>query len=690
MTLIKKSTELEIDVKIKMLIYGQAGIGKAQPIYANVLTPNGFRKISELKIGDSVIGLNGKIQTVLGIYPQGVRPVYKLTTNDDSIAFCDEEHIWTVRHSTGNSRKAGFRNYTLKQMLEKGIICPQTPREKETGRKAMSRFELPVIEASIFEEKQFDIHPYILGILIGDGSLTESVATFSNPDIDYEIYHHACNVIEKGFLIERYEHPSCPKCHIVMEVKKGSGYINRIKNLKLNVTSKNKFIPEKYMLGSISQRYDLLRGLMDTDGSANKNRICFSSSSEILAHDVKNLVLSLGGIAKIHVYKRKDKGTEYRVNINTPECPFFLKRKAEEWSRHTISRYIIDAEKIENCECICIKVSNDDELYVTDNYIVTHNTTISISAPKPLLFDFDGGIHRVNFAHLEGVDTVQVGSYDDFLEVLNNEDLSAYESLVIDTGGKALDYMATYLIKKNSKLGKSNGTLTLQGYGERKAEFSALCKRVSSLNKHIIFVAHRETRQDGDDMKYVPLFGGSNYDSLVTELDLVGYLEANGRKRTITFDPTSRNDGKNTCNLPAQMNIPNIVDEKGNATAPNNFLTENIIKPYVARLQERKEMVAKYDAIISDLSVQIDLITDEKTANEFIGRINNFEHVGSSKLMAAHMLNIHCKNLGLVLNAKTKRYEAAPIPPAAPAAKPASAPTAAKPAPAPTNQSSLL
>jgi len=290
----------------------------------------------------------------------------------------------------------------------------------------------------------------------------------------------------------------------------------------------------------------------------------------------------------------------------------------------------------------------------------TGKTTVALSAPKPLLFDFDGGVHRVNFAHLAGVDTVQISSYQDFLDVLK-EDLSAYETLVIDTGGKCLDYMAEYIIKKNPKLGKSNGTLTLQGYGERKAEFSGLVRKISIMGKHILFVAHRETKQDGDDMRYVPLFGGSNYDSLVTELDLVGYLEANGRKRVITFDPTSRNDGKNTCNLPSQMEIPIIVDQEGNPIAPNNFFSEAIIKPYIKRIEERKEQGIKYNQVIQELKEQIVLITDDQSANDFVSRIDAFDHIGSSKLMAAKMLNEQCAKLGVSYNKKTKKYESAAV-----------------------------
>lgn len=283
-------------------------------------------------------------------------------------------------------------------------------------------------------------------------------------------------------------------------------------------------------------------------------------------------------------------------------------------------------------------------------------STLAISAPKPLLFDFDGGVHRINYAHLQNVDTVQIESYQNFIDVLDKEDLKVYESLVIDTGGKLLDYMGEYIVRKNPKMGRGNGMLTLQGYGERKAMFSALIKKISIMGKHLIFVAHRETRQDGDDMRYIPMFGGSNYDSLVTELDLVGYMEANGRKRTITFDPTSRNDGKNTCNLPSIMDIPVITDSEGNPTAENNFLSEKIITPYIQRLKDRAVDSGKYEKVIGDIKEQVDLITDELSANDFVSRIDKFDHVGSSKAMARKLLKEKTDELKLKWS-KEKGYE---------------------------------
>lgn len=284
-------------------------------------------------------------------------------------------------------------------------------------------------------------------------------------------------------------------------------------------------------------------------------------------------------------------------------------------------------------------------------------TTLAISAPKPLLFDFDNGVHRVNYSHLQDVDTVQISSYQDFLDVLNNEDLTPYQTFVIDTGGKALDYMAEYIIKRNPKMGKLNGTLTLQGYGERKAEFTALVKKVSLMDKHIVFVAHRETRTEGDDTRYVPQFGGSNYDSLVTELDLVGYMEANGKERTITFDPTSRNDGKNTCNLPSIMKIPNILDAEGNPIKENTFFTDYIVKAYEKRLEARAVNGQKYNELIEELENQILQITDDISANMFVSRIDNFQHIGNSKMVAGKKLAERTKALGLSFNKVTKKYE---------------------------------
>ena len=183
-------------------------------------------------------------------------------------------------------------------------------------------------------------------------------------------------------------------------------------------------------------------------------------------------------------------------------------------------------------------------------------TTVALSAPKPLLLDFDNGVKRVNMAHLDGIDIVQVSSWQDVQQVLQ-EDLSAYQTIVVDTIGKMMDFIISY------KCGTRQPQI--KDWGGINAEFSWMTRTLSSLNKNVVFVAHRDTRKEGDDTVFIPALREKSYNSIVTELDLLGYLEMrneNGvQKRTITFDPTSRNDGKNTCNLPGLMQVPTILDK---------------------------------------------------------------------------------------------------------------------------------
>lgn len=280
-------------------------------------------------------------------------------------------------------------------------------------------------------------------------------------------------------------------------------------------------------------------------------------------------------------------------------------------------------------------------------------TTLALSAPKPLLLDFDGGVHRVNYGHQ--VPTVQITCWEDCENVLK-EDLSEFESLVIDTGGRMLDFMADYIIRKNSKMGRSNGALTLQGFGERKGMFRQFCKSTMLMNKHLIFVAHRDTQKNGDqEIRYVPLFGGSSYDDLVTDLDLVGYLEAVGKKRTLTFDPSDRNDGKNTCNLPTAMELPNVVDKDGNALT-NTFLIDRVINPYIANLEKRKSDAGKFSEVMDELREAIKQVVDADSANDFVSRIDKYAHVGNSKAMAGKLLKSKTDYLKLVLDKETKKY----------------------------------
>lgn len=279
-------------------------------------------------------------------------------------------------------------------------------------------------------------------------------------------------------------------------------------------------------------------------------------------------------------------------------------------------------------------------------------STLALSTPKPLLLDFDNGVKRINMSHLEGIDTVQVGAWQDVKDVLQ-EDLSAYQTIVIDTIGKMMDFIITY------KCGTRQPQI--RDWGGINQEFSWLTRTVGNLNKNVVFVAHRDTRKEGDDTVFIPALREKSYNAIVTELDLLGYLEMrndNGRQmRTITFDPTSRNDGKNTCNLPGVMTIPTIVDAQGKPTAKNDFIEKQVIVPYLGMISAKEKDIRKYNELLAEIEDGISQITDAQSANFFIDHINDYKHVGSSLMKARSLFSARVKELGLVYNKDTKAYE---------------------------------
>lgn len=278
-------------------------------------------------------------------------------------------------------------------------------------------------------------------------------------------------------------------------------------------------------------------------------------------------------------------------------------------------------------------------------------TTLALSAPKPLLLDFDNGVKRVNMSHLDGVDIVSVESWNDIKQLVN-EDLTPYESIVVDTIGKMMDFIILYCCGTRQP--------QIKDWGRINSEFTWFIRTLSSLNKHIVFVAHRDTRKEGDETVFIPALREKSYNSIVTELDLLGYVEMRNehgkQNRSITFDPTSRNDGKNTCNLPGIMEIPGIVNKQGKVTGANDFLQKNVIQNYEAMLQVKADERKRYDDLILQIGEDISKIKDAASANEFAKHINDYDHVGSSVAKAREMFSEKVKALGLVYNKDSKTY----------------------------------
>lgn len=287
----------------------------------------------------------------------------------------------------------------------------------------------------------------------------------------------------------------------------------------------------------------------------------------------------------------------------------------------------------------------------------TGKTTFALSSPKPLLLDFDNGVKRVNNAHLDdSIGIVRVASWQEILNLLNYQknDLKEFETIVVDTIGKMIDFIIAY---------RCNGrNPQIQDWGTINNDFKWFTSSLSQLDKNIVFVAHRDTRKEGDSTVYIPALREKNYNNIVTDLDLLGYLEMrneNGQQiRTITFDPTSRNDGKNTCQLPGCLQIPSILDAEGQPTAPNDFIEKNILSRYQAMIEQKEEKVKEYNKLLEEVKTSVEQITDAQGANHFVSHINDYANYGNSIILHARDLFIKkVAALKLKYNKESKEYE---------------------------------
>lgn len=284
-------------------------------------------------------------------------------------------------------------------------------------------------------------------------------------------------------------------------------------------------------------------------------------------------------------------------------------------------------------------------------------TTFGVSAPTAVLFDFDGGVQRINGAHQ--VATLQPTSWEDTNAALKEieTEMPEVQTIVIDTVGKMLDYMSAYIIKNDSKMAMRDGSLALKGYGVRKTMFVNFIKQLAIMGKNVVFIAHEKEITQGEVVVKRPEIGGSSASDLIKELDLVGYMYAIGKERVISFDPAETYYAKNTCNLPAAIKLPVVVDEKGKGTS-NNAMA-NIVKSFGDAQRQRQEMTGQYEQLLDLIEETVSFAVDVDTLNEVTVKVLGFEQIYDSLLKAQRALQKKARELGCTYNRISKRYEPA-------------------------------
>lgn len=350
------------------------GPGKLETCSHKLYTPQGLRRWGDLLPGDYVFAEDGSPTRIKNVYPQGVKDIYTITFDDGSEAQCGLDHLWKVR-GRFEKRKKIWAVIDTKEIIRRGVKIFQGERE-------YYQFQIPLQGAAEFPKKNLVADPYVIGVWLGDGTRSSGNYTKNDVELAVEIRRRGINVTEQKTAED--------KC----KLWKIENLTHNLKEINLfGCRSYEKYIPEEYKVSGVQQRKDLLAGLMDTDGTIDKDdgHMEYDTTSKQLAEDVVWLVRSLGGKSWIKNtikkawYRDKD-GKKihcrdcYRVSVTLPFNPFILERKSKRWHKPTQDRYLMrtitSIKKTSKEDAMCIEVEHESHCYLTNDFIVTHNTCL--------------------------------------------------------------------------------------------------------------------------------------------------------------------------------------------------------------------------------------------------------------------------------------------------------------------------
>lgn len=347
-------------------IAARAKVGKELANYEKVLTPNGWVNHGDIKVGDKVITPKGKTANVIGYYPHPQKDVYRFSFADGRTVDAGLEHLWNVygRHDGGNWKYKVVNTEEIIKMLS-------------MPSKAKKTYIDLIDNIGDTEDKKLPIDPYCLGAILGDGGLSDGSVHIYCGDVE------VIDIIQSRMTCgKRTQQKGCEKITIST---KSENYSFFEKSGLKGCLSGDKFIPEEYINASRNQKLELIRGLFDTDGHVSKNgHVEFYTKSPKMALQIQEILWSLGCFCKITKKIPTINGKPYavchrlKVRHRDPSILFSLKRKKGRAVRTKECRLRIDSViKLDKKEdCSCIKIDDVDSLYITSNYIVTHNTSI--------------------------------------------------------------------------------------------------------------------------------------------------------------------------------------------------------------------------------------------------------------------------------------------------------------------------
>ena len=570
-----------------IIIGDQPGIGKgrSQPIDSKILTPSGWKLMGEMRVGQSVISADGSETKVIGVYPQGELDVYEIVFSDGSKTQCSEDHLWL---SINNDQKSYLKNDP-----DKYKVYAQW-RVKTTGellKKIKHRFSIPMVSPVDFLKKELPIDPYLLGVLLGDAHLrSHSVELTCADDQILESVRFLINDKLQARFIRKYHY------QISRKTKFGSDQSNplvlALRRLDLTgKTAKNKFIPELYKVNSVESRISILQGLMDTDGYVSAEGSCmYYTVSKQLADDIQFIVQSLGGIVTrslkkpTYTYKgEKKKGLDcHVVYIKLPNSiiPFRLDRKKNrcvKLTKYTPNRVIKSITKIGRKECQCIKVDHPSSLYVTDDFIVTHNTGAALvryanqQGKTPIFLTKSAYLFTNFFGDLADIDYGNIKPY-----IFNSQDANKFPAIfsseVDEKSGKAKVLWKAPTSGVESRPVPNDAKIIMATYSQFSSErYKSKIDLFRKLAKDNILIMDESHMASGDDSNTSRVF----QDILPTTKGVV-YLSGTYAKRASNMPVYAMKTSMNEANMSPEE-LVEAISKGGNPLQEINasILTES-------------------------------------------------------------------------------------------------------------------
>jgi replicative DNA helicase len=335
-----------------IIIAGRPSMGKAQPVDSKVKTRTGWKEMGALEVGDALASIDGAPSIVTGIFPQGRKPVYRITFSDGRSTECCDDHLWRIHH---------------REWDEPRVVATKKLRQMLSRQRYQHSLWIDSVTGDFGHDEPLPVDPWALGAMLAHGSF---------PAADAKRVEVMAETAEAGVCLApspRYEAFDAP----------ANPLEEALRRLGLRgVPGHERFIPRIYHGASRASRLALLQGLLDTEGWVEgSGTVRFCTSSHRLARDVQDLVRSLGGSC---TKSGKTGRLSYALDIRHPEPRSLfrlshkraqLPERCEKPSRSVVASIVLSRES----ETQCISVSHPSRLYVTDDYVVTHNTSLALN-----------------------------------------------------------------------------------------------------------------------------------------------------------------------------------------------------------------------------------------------------------------------------------------------------------------------